>query len=233
MKPRILSSILAALLVLALVPARATDEHVYAKGEYAIIRDGLAPGRQKSLASHADGEYGKNFHVWLMAEPGHRRLASLDGIGDSNNLDTGPNAYHALWSKDSRHVAVTHRSDRHVVEYNLYRVEGRRVHPVLGPSLFKDVTSRDIGRGDSLRRSVPEFEWKSKTRFLLREHRLLASSDPGFSRMLGAYSKVRDKRDDGQFFVEFSAEADCVVMPGNRYRIVDVRVGKFGEGDDW
>jgi hypothetical protein len=47
--------------------------------------------------------------------------------------------------------------------------------------------------------------------------------------MLGPYGRIGDKRDDGSFFVEFSAEADCVVMPGNRYRILDLRVGKFGE----
>jgi hypothetical protein len=66
--------ILAALLACATAPARATDEHTYAKGEYAIIRDGLAPDQHKSLASHADGDGGwKNFHVWLMAEPAHQQ----------------------------------------------------------------------------------------------------------------------------------------------------------------
>ena len=43
--------------------------------------------------------------------------------------------------------------------------------------------------------------------------------------MLGAWGK----RDEGTGMIEFSAEADCVMLPGNRYRIVDLRVGKFGE----
>jgi hypothetical protein len=43
--------------------------------------------------------------------------------------------------------------------------------------------------------------------------------------MLGRYGRITDKRDDGSFFVEFSAEADCMVLPGHRYRIVDLRVG--------
>jgi hypothetical protein len=220
--------ILAALLACATAPARATDEHTYAKGEYAIIRDGLAPDQHKSLASHADGDGGwKNFHLWLMAEPAHRRLMALDDI--NARLDSGPNAYYAFWSKDSRRVAVTYRSDRHVVELNLYQIEGRRAHPILGPSLFKDVTSRDASRDDDMRRSVPEFVWKGTRRFLLRENRLFVTPDPGFARMMGAYGKITDKPDEGRFFVEFSAEADCVLMPGNRYRIVDLRVGKFGE----
>ena len=80
-----------------------------------------------------------------------------------------------------------------------------------------------------MRRSVPTFEWKGTRRFLLREDRLFVTSDRGFARMMGAYGKVTDKLDEGRFFVEFSAEADCLLLPGNRYRIVDLRVGKFGE----
>ena len=41
-------------------------------------------------------------------------------------------------------------------------------------------------------------------------------------------ARIGQDRDDGGIFVEFSAEADCVLVPGNRYRIVDLRVGKFG-----
>jgi hypothetical protein len=225
---RALLLILAALFACAIAPAEATDEHEYAKGEYAIIRDGLAPDKHKSLASHGDGDGGRdNFHVWLMAEPAHRKLMALADIDAT--LDSGPNAYYAFWSKDSRRVAVTYRSDRHIVELNLYQIEGRRAYPILGPSLFKDVTSRDPAPGDGMRRGVPEFEWKGTRRFLLREHRLFVTSDPGFARMMGAYGKITDKLDEGRFFVEFSAEADCVLMSGNRYRIIDLRVGKFGE----
>jgi hypothetical protein len=225
--------ILAALLALANAPARATDSHDYAKGEYAIIRNGLAPDKLKSLASHADseveGNQGRNFHVWLMAEPAHRRIVALDDIGSNNNLDTGPDAYHAFWSADSRHVAVSFRSDRHVAELNLYVIESRRAHLVLGPSLFRDVTSRDVGRQDDLRNSFGEIEWRGPKRFVLREHRLFLTKDPSFARRLGSFGQEKDKLDDGRQFVEFSAEADCMLMPGNRYRIVDLRVGKFGE----
>ena len=101
--------VLAGLLGLAAAPAWATDEHEYAKDEYATIRNGLAPDKQASLASHA-GADGKNFHVWLMAEPAHRKISALPDIDSGDNLDTGPDAYHAFWSTDSRHVAVSFRS---------------------------------------------------------------------------------------------------------------------------
>ena len=230
MNPRAVLSVLAAFLAFGRAPACATDEHTYAKDEYAVIRDGLSPDKKMSLASHGNGDGGnENFHVWLMAEPTHRKLMRLPGIGPDGILDTGPNAYHAFWSADSQHVAVTYRSERHVVELNLYEVEGRRARLMSDPSLFKDVTSRETARGDDVRRSVPEFEWKEMRRFLLKERRLFVTSNAGFARMLGSYGRIGDKRDDGSFFVEFSAEADCVLISGHRYRIIDLRVGKFGE----
>jgi hypothetical protein len=234
MKSRLLFATLAAFLALATAPACATDEHDYARDEYAIIRDGLAPNKQMSLASHADPEsdghgIGHNFHVWLMAEPAHRKLARLPAIGPQALLDTGPNAYRTYWSADSRHVAVNYRSGRHELELNLYRIENRRARLISGPSLFKDVTSRNVGKDDYSWRSVAWITWSGPRRFLLRENRLFQPSDPGFARMLGAWGKVTKKLDDGRELVEFSAEADCVVLPGNRYRIVDLRVGKFDE----
>jgi hypothetical protein len=227
-------AVLAAMLALGVFPARATDEHTYGRDEYAVIRDGLAPNKRISLASHGDGEGGnENFHVWLMSEPAHRRVARLGDIGSRGILDTGPKAYYAFWSADSRYVAVTYRSERHVVEFELYAIEGHHARRVSGPSLFKDVTSREVGREEDQRRGVPEVEWKGKSRFLLKESRLFLTGEPGFAKMLGAYGRIRDKRDDGSFFVEFSAEADCMVLQDGGYRIVDLRVGKFGDGNNW
>ena len=40
---------------LALVPAQATSEYKYGKNEYVTIRNGLAPSKQLSLASHGSG----------------------------------------------------------------------------------------------------------------------------------------------------------------------------------
>jgi hypothetical protein len=226
----ILSALLAALFLFAAMPAHATNEHEYAKGEYAINRDGLAPNKQMSLASHGDGDGGRdNFHVWLMAEPAHRRISALDDISSSNNLDTGPDAYYAAWSPDSRHVAVSFRSDRHELQLNLYAIEKRRSRLVSGPSLFRDVTSRDVGAQDGLRESGANIEWRGPNRFVLKEHRLFLTKDAGFVQRLGSYGRETDKSDDGRVFAEFSAEADCMLIPGNRYRIVDLRVGKFGE----
>jgi hypothetical protein len=225
-----LGFVVAAPLAFAAAPVRATSEHDYAGDEYAIIRNGLSPDKRLSLAAHGDGEGGHgNFHVWLMAEPAHRRIARLDDIGSENNLDTAPDAYHGQWSADSRHVAVGFRFDRHQVQINIYNIENRRAHLVGGTSLFKEVTNRNIATSDDVRRSVPEIEWKGVRRFVLRENHLFKTANPGFVHMLGRYGKVTDKLDDGHMMIEFAAEADCVLLPGNRYRVVDLRVGKFAE----
>lgn len=230
MNRRIILTVLAAAITLGLTPACATDEHTYGKDEYAVIRDGLSPDKKMSLASHGDGEGGdENFHVWLMAEPAHRKLVRLDDIGSGNNLDTGPNAYRATWAPDSRHVAVNFRSDRHVLELNLYSVENGRAYPISGPSLFRDVTSRDVGEDEHFGHRVSTIEWTGVRRFRLSEHHLFQASSADVTRLLGAYGKLKQKLDDGRFMVEFSAEADCVLIPGHRYRIVDLRVGKFDE----
>ena len=230
MNPRAILVVFSIFFACGLAPAGATDSHDYAKDEYAIIRDGLAPNKQMSLASHGADENGEGeFHVWLMSEPAHRRIGRLPGIGPEGILDTGPNAYHASWSADSRHAAVIYRSDRHIAELNLYEIAGDRAVLMSGPSLFKDVTSREPTPDDDLRNSFPEFEWKGTRRFLLKERRLFLTTDAGFARMLGPYGRIGGDRGDGGFFVEFSAEADCVLVSDNRYRIVDLRVGKFGQ----
>jgi hypothetical protein len=230
MNRRIIQAVLAAVIALGLTPARATDEHTYAKGEYGIIRDGLSPDKKMSLASHGDGDGGnENFHVWLMAEPAHRRIMRLSGIGPDGILDTGPNAYRTTWAPDSRHVAVNYRSDRHVLELNLYSIENGRAHPISGSSLFRDVTSRNVGRDENFGHRVSTIEWTGVRRFRLSEHHLFQASGMDFTRLLGAYGKLKQKLDDGRFMVEFSAEADCMLISGHRYRIVDLRVGKFDD----
>lgn len=231
MKFRSVCAALAVVLALAAAPACATDEHDYARDEYAIISNGLAPNKQMSLAAHADPEsdghgIGHNFHVWLMAEPGHRKLARLPGIGPEAFLDTGPNAYRAYWAPDSRHVAVNFRSDRHVLELNLYAIEGRRARLVTGPTLFRDVTGREVGADENYGHRVTTIIWSGPRRFRLWERHMFLAADAGALRMLGRFGKVTDKRDDGRLMVEFVAEADCVLLAGNRYRIIDLRVGK-------
>jgi hypothetical protein len=225
---------LAFLACLVAAPVGATSEHDYKKNEYPVIRHGLAPNKQHSLASHGAGENNDDaFHVWLMAEPGHRRIATLDDISADNNLDNAPDAYHAFWSKDSRRVGVAFRGDRHEVTLNLYRVENSRAHLITGPSLFKEVTSRNVKSEDGLRQLNAIVEWHGGNRFLLRERRSFVADDDSLARLFGRYGRVADKLDGGRLHIEFFADAECEWLPGDRYRVVDLKPGKPGDSDNW
>src|SRR6478735_7375398 len=110
----------------AISPAGATAEHKYGKREFATILDGRAPNGKVSIAAHGDGDSGnEGFQLYLMAEPGHKKLMALANVNEDNILDTAPDAFHATWSKDSRYAAVTFRSERHIVTLNLYAVDGK------------------------------------------------------------------------------------------------------------
>src|SRR3569832_2395167 len=86
-------------------PARGTSAYAYGKDETVVIKDGMAPNRRLSLASHGDGDPpgdGK-FGIYLMVELFHRRTARLEGITEYDILDSAPTAFQASWAPDSRH----------------------------------------------------------------------------------------------------------------------------------
>jgi hypothetical protein len=217
----------------AVMSARATSSYQYGRNEYVIISDGLAPNKQLSLASHGGGELGdQGFHVWLMAEPAHRKIVALDNISDDTILDTGAGAFRAVWSKDSRHVGVTHRSDRHELALDLYRIEDRRAHLITGPSLFREVTSREVTDGDDLRQRLFDIKWHDGNRFLLREFRSFVAADDSLVKLFGKFGRVGEKMDDGKLFITFAADAECELLPGDRYRVVDLKPGD-PDTDHW
>jgi hypothetical protein len=218
----------------AIAPARATSNYEYKKDEYAPIRDGLAPNKLTSLASHGNGELGdEDFHVWLMSEPSHRRIMALPDIGSHNNLDTDPDAYHAFWSADARHVAVAFRTDRHEIALKLYSIEGGDARPIRTPNLFKEVTSRDVADRDERHELILGIEWRRGNRILLREYQTFVVSDPAFLKLLGAYRRVKEKFDGGKLYVEFSAEADCVLEENHHYRVINLRPADPDHPPDW
>jgi hypothetical protein len=220
---------------LAAAPAHATSEYSYAKGEYVIIRGGLAPDKQLSLAAHGgDGQgNGDAFHVWLMSEPAHRKLGPLDDIKDDNILDTAADAFHAFWSSEQHRVGVAFRSSRHEVTLNLYRIDGRRAHEIAAPSLFKEVTSREVEEADGLRARNAIVEWKSGDRFVLREFLAFVVDNDRLLKLLGKYGTLAEKMEGGKLTIQFFANAECELRGGDRVRIIALTPGKPGDADTW
>jgi len=225
---------LAILACLVAAPAGATSVRDYKKNEYLVIRNGLAPSKQLSLAAHGDGENNDDaFHIWLMAEPKHRKLVALDGVSAENNLDTAPDAYHAVWSKDSRHVGVAFRSGRHEVTLNLYTINKRRARLLAGPDLFRAVAGRDVKHEDGLRLVSAFVEWRDGNRFTLKEFRSFVAADDSLAKLFGSYGRVTEKFSDGNLVIQFFVEAECELLPNNRYRIVSRKPGRPEDTETW
>lgn len=222
-------AVLALLLAFATSPALATAEHKYARGEYAIIQGGRAPNGKLSVAAHGEGDAGsENFRIYLMAEPAHRRLTTLDDVNDDNILDSAPDAFHAAWSADSRIVAVSFRSERHVVTLNIYSVDGTKAKLRDSPDLFRDVTGRTVesARDIQVRSSVPEFTWAAPRRFHLTDYRVLVANDTKLLEQLGPLARTLKYDGDGTM-IEFSAEADGEFLPNGKIRMGKPTPGKF------
>ena len=159
--------------------AQATSNHEYAKGEYAIISDGLAPSKQVSLAARGEGELGDgDFHVWLMAEPAHRRIAALDGISSHNNpRHRGGRLSRLLVGgfpvcRRRPPLQPTRGRARSLSDRWSTGPSGRGSEPVQGGD------GRDVIEDDDLRGSNSIVEWHGGNRFRLREFRsFVVSSD--------------------------------------------------------
>jgi hypothetical protein len=220
-------------LVLAGAPARATSNYDYKPDEYVIVDGGTAPNKQFALAAHGSEDLGYGFHVYLMAEPAHKTIVALPAIDDNTILDTAPDACHAAWSPDSRHVAVHFRSDRHVLTMLLYGLGDRHPHLVDVPILFHVVTKLpEDSDAFETRTDITELTWQSATTFTVTERRLVEVKAPELPQKLGAYGKpFEDTSADGghppaQHFMTFSAVAVGNLAP-NGVRIVDIKPGQF------
>jgi len=209
-------------------PAAATANYEYQPDEYVTIKRGQAPDGRHALATHGEGEFGdRNFHVWLMV--GGKRIAALPGISSNNNLDTAATAYNADWAPDSRHVAVSWRVNRHIMQLNLYSVDDRRATLIELPDLFKEVTSRAIRDDDDLRTSVPVFAWSSPSSVVVKEFRLFAATNGDATTLLRALGRF-GQPDDAQpqrdrTFVVLVVEAEYKLAPSRRPRLISLKPG--------
>ncbi|WP_407116344.1 hypothetical protein [Bradyrhizobium sp. LMG 9283] len=222
--------LLALVLLLAGLPqAHATAEHTYAKREYAIITGGWAPNKRLAIAVHGEGEGAHDkFHAYLMAEPQHRRLAVLDNISHENNLDTDADAYYAEWSPDSRYVAVSFRTERHIMTLNIYAIEGNRARLIETPDLFRKAAGRTVivkTDGD-MRTYVPTVKWRGPRRYDFNDYRLFVENDKTLAEKIGELGSLT-KMEDGRYSIEFAAHATVTIGRGNRNRVGKLKLGVF------
>jgi hypothetical protein len=223
-----------AVFVPGIIEICATDWYDYKPGELLVVKAGNSPDKQFSIVS------GKNksgaFGVYLMDAQTNKLIGKLEEV--ATGLDTGPEAYRAHWSPDSKHVGISSRSDRHQMENVIYRIENRRAYLLDTPDLICHAApdfcrlEKELNAGisvdDETARKVRQtgfyseiMKWISPTRFIVREqsHWRVKERDP--STTLAQYGDV-EKPGPGldSYLVSFDAEGECELLPGDKSRVI-------------
>jgi hypothetical protein len=210
----------------------ATAEHRYGPGEYDLIDHGLAPDGQYAIVAHGDQE-GAHLRLFLVDARTQRRIGPLEEA--DAGFDSAAEAYHALWSPDSRHVALSYRTDYHVNALLIYRIEHHRAFPVSGPGLLATVAPgfpfEDMDMGSHYR----ELEWLGPTRFRLHDDgyiRQIADRQitEEEARRFGPFSSFDPAGSaDGSSWrgLSFSIEAVCQFTGQDQYSILSIKPGTW------
>ena len=112
--------------------AGATATYDYKLGEFLVIDVRTSPDKMFSIVSGENkaGEFG----VYLRDVQIKKLIGQLEEV--ATGLNSAPDAFHAHWAPDSKHVGITSRADRHWADNAIYRIENRRAYPVKTPKLL-------------------------------------------------------------------------------------------------
>jgi hypothetical protein len=235
-------------LSLALVaPAGATATYDYKPGELLVIDGGTSPDKKFSIVSGENkaGEFG----IYLRDAQTKKLIGKLEEV--ATGLDSAPDAYHAHWAPDSKHVGITSRADRHWSDNAIYRIDIRRAYPVetpellchavpefcqltkeLGGALTSDEISADSGtpkpwkaRQNSSYSAI--VKWISPTRFVVREESAWRVKERDPSATLGQYGEAENEGESEDsaalYAVSFDAEGECELLPNDKSRVLDTQ----------
>lgn len=236
-------------LILALVAgAGATATYDYKPGEFLVIDGGTSPDKKFSIVSGENkaGEFG----VYLRDAHTKKLIGQLEEV--ATGLDSAPDAYHAHWAPDSKHVGITSRADRHWGINSIYRIENRRAYPVktpellchavpefchltkeLGGALTSDEIYADYGtpkpwkaRQNSSYSAI--VKWISPTRFVVSEESQWQVKERDPSATLGQYGeaeKLEHESGDSNdlYHVWFDAEGECELLPADKTRVLSTQ----------
>jgi hypothetical protein len=232
----------AALSLALIAPAGATATYDYKPGEFLVIDGGTSPDKKFSIVTgeNKSGEFG----AYLQDARTKKLIGQLEEV--ATDLDSAPDAYHARWAPDSKHVGVSSRADRHLMRNVIYRIENRRAYAVETPQLMchavpefcglqKELgspltfnsddyygTARKVRQNESYSQIM---KWISPARFMLSEESQWQVKDRDPSAMLGQYGKaekLEDQSDDSNalYHVWFNAEGECELLPNDKSRIL-------------
>ena len=223
---------LAAVICLAAFPqaVNATAEHSYRPGEYDLIDHGLSPNKEYAIMAHGDSEGNpENLRLYLFDAPNHHRIGPLEEVHDAG-LDTAAEAFHAQWSADSRHVALSYRTDRHINALVIYRIEGHRAYLVTGPKLVAVVAPGlppEIVQDNAISHDTM-LEWLDQSRFRITEEGFLRPISEEAAKAFGGFGVLEPGKPadpSGERGLSFSIEAVCTLTGQDRYSVTTIQPG--------
>jgi hypothetical protein len=234
-----------ALSLALVVHAGATATYDYKPGEFLVIDGGTSP--DKKFAIVAGENHAGEFGVYLRNAHTKKLIGQLEEV--ATDLDSAPDAYHAHWAPDSKHVGVSSRADRHLTRNIIYRIENGRAYVVETPQLMCDAVPRFCGLQKDLggplnldsddyydrpwkvrqNESYSEImKWVSPTRFVVSEESQWQIKERDPSTTLGQYGeaeKLEDESDESTtvYHVWFNAEGECELLPNDKTRVVSTQ----------
>jgi len=225
--------------------AGATATYDCKPGEFLVIDGGTSPAKKFSIVTGENkaGEFG----VYLRDAQTKKLIGQLEEV--ATGLDSAPDAYHAHWSPDSKHVGISSRGDRHWEPNVIYRIENRRAYLVETPQLMCHAVPEFCGLQKELggalildsdgaydrpwkvrqNESYSEImKWVSPTRFIVKEQSQWQVKERNPSARLGQYGeveKLEDERDESVtvYHVWFDAEGECDLLPNDKTRVVNTQ----------
>lgn len=207
------------------VSCYATAEWEYKAGQVVNVDQGLSPDRRYAIAATEDAT-GK-FSLLLIDGITRKRIGPLMEVTEP--LDTAPEAFHAEWAPDSRHVAIWYRTDRHIQNLFIYRIENRRAYPVTGPDLL-NLAARTTSTHDlDIHSAVYSVKWRDAGHFAMSKsgNIRLAEGDKTTITALGKFGRFDS---DAPNDINFSIDAVCELANDDRYRVLSFVPGAFWKG---
>jgi len=223
----------------------ATATYDYKPGQFLVIDGGTSPDKKFSIVSGENkaGEFG----VYLRDARTKKLIGQLEEV--ATELDSAPDAYHAHWAPDSKHVGVSSRADRHLTHNVIYRIENRHAYVVETPQLMCHAVPEFCGLQKELggplaldsddyydkpwkvrqNESFSEItKWISATRFVVSEESQWQVKERDPSATLGQYGeaeKSEDERDEpaALYHVWFDAEGECELLPNDKSRVLNTQ----------
>ncbi len=233
-------------LALALVPqVGATASYDYKPGQLLVIDGGTSPDKKFSIVS-GESKSG-DFGIYLKDAQTKKLIGQLEEV--ATGLDSAPDAFHAHWAPDSKHVGVSSRADRHLTHNVVYRIENRRAYVVETPQLMCHAVPEFCGLqkelGGALALDSDDYydkpwkvrqnesyseitKWISPTHFVVSEESQWQVKERDPSATLGQYGeaeKLEHESDEPAvlYHVWFDAEGECELLPNDKSRVLNTQ----------